>query len=255
MKAIEFNEARHLQYLMLKEVDTFCRKNNITYFLAYGTLLGAARHKGFIPWDDDIDIMMPEPDLKKFCKLYSSERYVIVSAENDSSHNLVFPKMYDKNTCSYIGKTKTYGIGIDLYGIYGLTPSVFKHLAYIRKFYKLWNTRRRLSAIRSRFVRWNLWPSKDMGFKLLQNETIKGIRHQEQYPYDKANICMLDTRPAMPILKEWFEKTIEVQFEDGMFFAPSYYKELLTLMYGDYMQLPPENQRVPYHGYDCFWNE
>lgn len=255
MKAIDFHEARALQYEMLKVVDKFCRENNITYFLTFGTLLGAVRHKGFIPWDDDIDIMMPEPDLKKFCELYKSDRYVVVSAESDPSHILVFPRMYDELTYSYTGNIKTYGIGIDLYGIYGLTSSVYKYRDYIRKFYVLWNKRRRLAGFRRHLALWHLWPVNSLSFPLLQNEVMKGIRHQQQYPYETSKICMIDTRPAMPIIKDWLQDPIELTFEDGVFYAPRGYKELLTLMYGNYMELPPDNQRTPYHGYNCFWKE
>ncbi len=80
MNAIDFVEARHLQYEMLKVVDKFCRENNITYYLAFGTLLGAVRHRGFIPWDDDVDVMLPQPDLDKFCRLFKSNIYKIVMA-------------------------------------------------------------------------------------------------------------------------------------------------------------------------------
>ena len=72
-KPISFEEKRSIQLEMLKEIDAFCRNNGIKYSLAFGTLLGAIRHKGFIPWDDDIDIMMFREEYEKLCKIAPSE--------------------------------------------------------------------------------------------------------------------------------------------------------------------------------------
>lgn len=253
MKAIDFHEVRALQYEMLKVVDKFCRENNITYFLTYGTLLGAVRHKGFIPWDDDIDVMLPQPDLEKFCKLFKSNIYKVVSVHNDKSHNLVFPRLYDMRTFSKTGNIETYGVGIDLYGIYGLPTSPIKHRDFVFDFYKLWNKRIKLSGLRRRLALWKMWPSGNLNFGLLHIVTEAGLQLQCKCSYSKAYVCMIDTRPAMPFAKELLGTPVELEFEDGKFFAPQNYKHLLSLMYGDYMSLPPENQRVPYHGYDCYW--
>lgn len=73
MKEITLEERKQIQLRMLIEIDAFCRKHNIRYSLAYGTLIGAIRHKGFIPWDDDVDIMMPLPDMLRFKELFKSE--------------------------------------------------------------------------------------------------------------------------------------------------------------------------------------
>ena len=74
IKKISFEKQKEIQLEMLKEIDYFCKHNSIRYSLAFGTLLGAIRHKGYIPWDDDVDIMMPYPDLIKLKRLFSSEK-------------------------------------------------------------------------------------------------------------------------------------------------------------------------------------
>ena len=73
MKELTIEEHKKLALDILIDVADFCEKNGIRYFLAYGTLIGAIRHKGYIPWDDDIDIMIPRPDYDKFLKLYSDK--------------------------------------------------------------------------------------------------------------------------------------------------------------------------------------
>lgn len=104
-------------------------------------------------------------------------------------------------------------------------------------------------------VLWKIWPSKKLDFGFLHKTTKAGLQLQYNYPYSDAHVCMMDTRPAMPFTKDVLGSPVELEFEDGKYFAPQNYKQLLTMMYGDYMSLPPESQRVPYHGYDCFWKE
>ena len=72
-KYINVEELKHIQLDMLSDIAEFCEQNHIKYFLAYGTLIGAIRHKGYIPWDDDIDICMPRPDYDKFLRLYNKK--------------------------------------------------------------------------------------------------------------------------------------------------------------------------------------
>ena len=81
-RAISYDERKKLQVEILREIDEFCRNNNIRYCLAYGTMLGAVRHKGYIPWDDDIDIHMPYPDMVRFRDEFKSEKYMYLDADN-----------------------------------------------------------------------------------------------------------------------------------------------------------------------------
>lgn len=91
MQEIDFADIKQLALNILKDVAEFCDHHDIKYALAYGTMLGAVRHKGFIPWDDDIDIMMPREDYNRFIQLYndSNSRYKVFSIETDNTLSLI----------------------------------------------------------------------------------------------------------------------------------------------------------------------
>ena len=94
MNEITMSEMKIIALDILKSVADFCDKNEIYYLLAYGTMLGAVRHKGFIPWDDDIDIMMPRKDYLKFINTYNgfNDRYIVRSIENDENYTYTMAK-------------------------------------------------------------------------------------------------------------------------------------------------------------------
>lgn len=97
-KITDIKEMQQIGLLMLADVDKYCRENDITYFVGYGTLLGAIRHKGFIPWDDDIDIIMPREDYNKFIREYGNERYKVLSNEYTTDYYYNFAKVVDLKT-------------------------------------------------------------------------------------------------------------------------------------------------------------
>ena len=100
MQYLEKEEIKEIQLALLDYIDETCKKHDIPYFLSYGTMLGAIRHKGMIPWDDDIDIMMPRDDYNRFIKLYNDHnpRYQVYSIENDDSYTYTMAKVFDQET-------------------------------------------------------------------------------------------------------------------------------------------------------------
>ena len=98
MKELSCDEFKQIQIQILSEIKIFCEKNGLNYYLAYGTLLGAVRHQGFIPWDDDIDIVMPRIDYLKFEKLFKHDRFEFLSISKDATYPYHFGKVLDKNT-------------------------------------------------------------------------------------------------------------------------------------------------------------
>lgn len=122
MKELDIYKTQKIALEMLKVIANICEENNIDYFLAWGTLIGAVRHKGFIPWDDDVDILMPREDYNKFLKIFLNvtNNYDIYSVNNTDRYYISLSRIID-NTTIIIGEKKSNedqkdcGIFIDIY--------------------------------------------------------------------------------------------------------------------------------------------
>ena len=118
MKRISFEEAKRVELDILLHVAKFCDEHGLRYFLAYGTLIGAVRHKGFIPWDDDIDIQMPREDYEKLLELYpkenTDEKYFLLAPEMKGAHH-PYAKIIDTRTVKKeLGAKKNNPLGVDI---------------------------------------------------------------------------------------------------------------------------------------------
>lgn len=255
-KEISLRERKQIQLGMLKEVDTFCQTNNIRYSLAFGTLLGAIRHKGYIPWDDDVDIMMPLPDMLRFKETFKSKELKYCDVDTESYYEYAFSRIvhmgtYDKKGLIY----KQYGINIDLYPIISI-PCVDKEKElFFQKAEKFQKRRLRLMEWRRRCV------------KYLPIKTIYGheaaIRKYRDYMFNTPRYGStglyyiiggpLHLKERMTYNQDLFKNLISVKFEGVEFQAISQYDYYMRLRYGDYMQLPPIEERHPYHGGHYYW--
>ena len=122
MKKIDIVEAKKMMLDILKTVAKFCDENNLRYFIFYGTYLGALRHKGYIPWDDDIDIAMPRPDYEKFMEIFHAENLAVWTWRKDNKYLLPFAKVYDTRTEVHENADfgETFGVNIDIFPLDGL---------------------------------------------------------------------------------------------------------------------------------------
>lgn len=268
MKEItEIAELRKIQLDILKHIDVFCKENQIKYFLSGGTMIGAVRHHGYIPWDDDIDIMMLRNDYEKFISLYTDKdksKYKIHYYADDKSFTFPFVKIDNSDTIiieKAVNKVENLGINVDLFPI-DVIPNE-KQLQ--RKLYS------RTSLIMNLLTLKDVVPSKERSWYknlilyisrvfLWPVPMITLVRKLDEnalkYRNVQSDFCGVAVwgygLREINLRKNW-DNVIEVPFEDMMAPVPGGYDNYLSCVYGDYMQLPPEDKRVTHHGFKAWW--
>lgn len=254
-KKLTQSEIRQIQLEMLDEVDTFCRANNIRYSLAFGTLLGAVRHKGYIPWDDDMDIIMPLPDMIKFKKLFKSEKikYLDIDAERQYDYDLHFSRVcylptYNKKEMF----AKSYGVNIDIYPVVGMPDTEEKINLFLKEFGSL-NKKRKFLFTWRRRLRKYLFLNDVPGYDAIIRKCYDFILNS--YPYEGAKYYLHAGSVRWDNIFNFdvFEKLVDYEFEGRKYIGLERYDDYLSHCYGDYMKLPPEDQRHPYHHRNYYW--
>lgn len=270
----EINELRQIQLDILNHVNKFCKENNIRYFLAGGTLLGAIRHKGYIPWDDDIDIMMPRKDYEQFKNIYlkkTNTNYKLYHYSVERKYNYPFIKIGDKRTSIIENQIKDndFGVNIDIFPLDKFTNDKSIQKKYFSKNRKL----RLLLWRKQNKINWNVkYRSKTKTF--LKNiilyiyyqgilniisknyicKTIdrnsKNLNNSSNLEYMGGYIWGYYEKELIPI--KAFKDSVPVEFEGNFYPAPIGYDRYLTGLFGNYMQLPPESERV-HHIFTAYW--
>lgn len=263
MKKISKKRIIEYQLSILQEIDSFCKRNNITYFLSGGTLLGAARHAGYIPWDDDLDLMMPRKDYDKFTKEFKSENLKIYSLATVSDCRFPFMKVYDKRTLVAEDSFKNnmvYGVFVDIFPLDKAPAklSKIKTLVYKSVFYqKLLKIKLASTDDRWSFIQKVVLAVGKIGLFFvpvtwfcIKIDKIARSSAKE----DSSNMgCMVWGYGLREILDEKdFAETIYLDFENFKMPAPIGYKKYLSSLYGDYMTLPPVEKQKVKHDFDAF---
>ena len=256
---------------VLSHFAEFCEEHNLRYSLAYGSVLGAVRHKGIIPWDYDIDTYMPRPDYEKFIKLFKEERsydYQLLTPY-DPFYPEPFAKIGDKHTSLLFTTTYPvdYGIFIDIFPLDGAADNNVKRGDDFDKFNSLIKLFRLAQKTRSRKALANILKNGwylhallllfSTPFKnLIKSHCIRRMKRlANSHPYDSSDYVIQyrdDSygREKAWFPREWIENTIKVSFEGIMVRIPKDYDKYLKHYYGNYMQLPPENKRDDRHAID-----
>lgn len=253
---------------VLKSFAVLCEKLNLRYCLMYGTLLGAVRHHAFIPWDDDVDVAMPRPDYEKLLDyLISHEQEIkpLKLMHYRTNKDYIYPISRLCDTRYYVDyqDAMDYGLGlfIDIYPIDGCgnTPEDIAWLV---------NKNKRLITMtflagQSKFVgsRTSGWrtPFKFVTYCLAKLVGAKPFinrleKNSKKFLYDESELvnCTIWDVSGVGFDRVMFEDTELMQFEDGYFRVPKAYDAMLRQTYGDYMQLPPEIDRIGHHFYTAY---
>ena len=256
-------ETQQGSLVVLNKIKEICEKENLRYFLVYGTLIGAIRHKGFIPWDDDVDICMPRPDYEKFVQYfidYQEELKPFELLHYRANKKYIYPiaRVSDSRYAIDYENAKDYGLGlfVDIYPLDGFNPkdtkynkkllrlnsvvyvAGLKHMTKARNFLR--NIPKFIIFIYTRFVSIN---------RLLR----KIDKKSQKYSYDDSELVKpLVIKTLKPIDKNDINELIEVPYEQYKYLIPKGYDHMLRDTYGDYMELPPEEERVGHHFYKAY---
>lgn len=272
MKEVTSAELKVLQFEILKDIHRFCVENGIQYYLGGGTLLGAIRHKGFIPWDDDIDIFMLRPDYERFIKSYRPEKYDVFYPGMKGWY-LTETKVANKDTYLeqyYPLAAFSVGTHVDIIPYDGEPQDINKFVDFMNIFndYRMTLlTKRGFVKNRLKFFYVFLHPLyyfykitvfKHMWLKPIE-EIVKIVDKLAQ-TYDVTTSEYIGFVSMTPNgYRERFPRRIIegdpilVDFEGEQFFAPPGYDEKLRILYGDYMQLPPIEKRKSNHIWKAYW--
>lgn len=253
-----------VQLEMALEVKRICQENNIKYFIIAGTLLGAVRHKGFIPWDDDLDIGMLREEYEKFidvAKKELKEEYFLQTWDADSSFALPIAKLRRRGT-KFIEQNSSSvnlnnGIYIDIFPfdnvpystlckrLQNMTTYILKRIILIKQGYELWEEQEVFKRQIYKFLNIISKPlTLNMTKKLLHKEMLRYNSHKTEfvltfggaYGYSKESIR-----------REWIENLGTIDFDGYEFSCPNDYNKYLEYLYGDYMTPPPEDKRYNRH--------
>lgn len=266
MKKLSLDEIKKISVSALEEVANFCEENGLVYFLAYGTLIGAIRHKGFIPWDDDVDIVMPRDDYEKFIRMYpESDEYKVVSCITDKEYFNTYAKVVCKKTITIQHQTEIVdrGLGIDVFPL----DSVYDNVGEAEKaFKKHYGKYKKLLVRYSEYLR--LKPQNSIKYKVAYLLKKIGILHKIcVYLSWRPSGCKYGTTKHLGLVVGMFSPHIEhysindffpirrEKFENRYYNIPNNYDRILREYYGNYMELPPKSKRISTHSEIFAWRK
>ena len=265
MHSISKEEQKIVITEILSNFDMFCKMNSLVYCLAYGTALGAARHNGFIPWDDDIDVIMPRNDFDRMIELWDNTgRYKVLSHYKENSYYAPLTKIIDSKTILFqdygYKNDKGLGLYIDVFCFDGMSSNYFtaciiqKRCQLLTRFWDL-SSRKILychNIIKVISLAIIGFPFRIIGYKKFISLLDKT---SSVYPFDSSKYIgnlMYALKDAVYSKDELFP-TKELTFEGRLYPVPNNIDAYLEKRYGNYMKFPPVSKRITNHRFTAFW--
>lgn len=255
------NEIKQIELALLDDIVAICEQYHLRYFLAYGTLLGAVRHKGFIPWDDDIDIYMLREDYDKLIVIMADKpkgNHRMLSMYNDHEYFYEFAKIVDKRTfiqTSNLMENHHEGVWVDIFPLDN-TPKfrrLFKWILNIIVAFRILSVYQTFPKGKFPSFLFPMWMiSKMIGprfFLKLSDKMARCFKPSDEVGY----MCSMGvSKFSFP--KRWCSETTLLDFEGKKYVAFKEYDQYLRHQYGNYMELPSEDKRVS-HPINAYWRD
>ena len=265
MRYLDLDEIHKVTLDVVKKIISICEEQNITYYTMYGSLIGAVRHKGFIPWDDDFDIIMLRPDYDRFMQycIENSEAlypYKLINRNTSKDYAFNISRFCD---CRYEmirdnnEPSAGMGIFVDIYPFDGLGNSATKirEETLVKKQALLYaiswagSSKWFSDSLIKNLIKIPLSLLFHMSGKNYWLNRLKKFREKNSVDDSKYVGCVVWDAGMVFFEKKWFSKTKLMDFEDIKVTVPYNYHEVLVTSYGNYMELPPKEAQVPTHAY------
>lgn len=261
----DIREIQHMELGIMEYIHEVCQKIGVKYFLAYGSLIGAVRHKGFIPWDDDMDICMLREDYEKlqdYLIAHPDDRYEVMSYKNNLNYVYPFMKVQDNQTYLLeedVRIDSNMGIYVDIFPVDGyeddsafkdkMTSLIKKRQLSCYTFKGITNTKSILNSL-IRYISLIIFYFTNTNEYVKQIDELAQSRKVDDYEFIDYLIYKDMHKPVWK--REWLEQTITGEFEGKEFMIPKNYHEILISDYGDYTQLPPVELRFSHHDFQLW---
>lgn len=267
LKELNIHSIRNKQLEILSEVSNYCKNNDIPYFLTGGTLLGAIRHKGYIPWDDDIDIVIPRKyydELVENFNIKNIKKLRLISFQNNKDFPYAYAKISDLDTVliEEIDSKFQIGVNIDVFPLDNL-PNDFNEIEKLNRYLKIFRSMLTIKNIKIScerrhyknavlfFLKILLKPISSKYIIANIDKLSKKYKNEDMSKY--VAVLSLFTYGRGEIMERNFYKdSINYDFEDRKFEVPIGFDNILKNLYGDYNKLPPIEKQITHHKYKAY---